>query len=191
VLLIGFGHKARQGKNTAALAVLEACPIESHARLYAYADALRAEVKKAIRQFGCVADLISSFKEAGVMPEWVVPELGKQRTLLQWWGTDYRRTQDQDYWVKRLSETFRVLQPDIALVTDVRFPNEADAIKRAGGYLVRVVRRGKPDIDVPAHPSEQALDGYKDWDFTLTASTVPELKQKAQDLYTEIMRRQA
>lgn len=44
------------------------------------------------------------------------------------------------------------------VVTDVRFPNEADAIIAAGGILVRVVRPGHETADV--HASETSMDGY-------------------------------
>lgn len=44
------------------------------------------------------------------------------------------------------------------VVTDVRFPNEAEAITSAGGILVRVVRPGHETTD--AHPSETAMDGH-------------------------------
>lgn len=42
------------------------------------------------------------------------------------------------------------------VVTDVRFPNEADAIEAAGGVLVRIIRPGLTDAD--QHVSETALD---------------------------------
>jgi hypothetical protein len=46
------------------------------------------------------------------------------------------------------------------IFTDCRFPNEAQAIKDRGGYIIRIDRPGvKPVND---HPSETALD---DWDF--------------------------
>lgn len=188
MLLIGFGHKARQGKNSAALAVLNAMPIGCHARIYAYADALRAEVKRASAQMGCAENLINAMKDAGIMPDWVVPELGKPRTLLQWWGTDYRRSKDPNYWVKRLQDTFDREQPEAALVTDVRFPNEADAIHAAGGYLVKVTRTTAPDIDVPAHPSEQAMDGYAGWDYEIVAADLPSLRKQAETIYREIVK---
>lgn len=44
------------------------------------------------------------------------------------------------------------------VITDVRYPNEADAIREAGGTLVRIVRPGVDDGDT--HASETALDGY-------------------------------
>ena len=46
------------------------------------------------------------------------------------------------------------------IFTDCRFPNEAQAIKDRGGYIIRIDRPGiKPVND---HPSETALD---DWEF--------------------------
>lgn len=187
MLLIGLGHRARQGKNTAALAMLEAAPLGSHARLFAFADALRAEVKTAIRQCGSAHNLVEGFKEMGLMPDWVRAEYeGKQRSILQWWGTDYRRNQDPDYWTTRLFRTFEVLQPDIAFVTDVRFPNEAKAIKAAGGYLVKCERLTAPDIEVHEHPSEAALDGYTGWNYYLRAETVTELRVQARAAYREM-----
>lgn len=44
------------------------------------------------------------------------------------------------------------------LVTDVRFPNEAEAIKRKGGLLIRVESKRCNYDDI--HPSETSLDNY-------------------------------
>ncbi len=45
------------------------------------------------------------------------------------------------------------------VITDVRFPNEAQAIKEKGGYVIRIDRPGvKPIND---HPSETSLDTWK------------------------------
>lgn len=46
------------------------------------------------------------------------------------------------------------------IITDTRFPNEAQAIKDAGGIVIRVDRPGVKPTN--AHPSETSLD---DWDF--------------------------
>src|SRR5690606_24710806 len=42
--------------------------------------------------------------------------------------------------------------------SDVRFPNEAEAIRQRGGQIVRVTRRDLDDV--PAHDSETAMDDY-------------------------------
>lgn len=46
------------------------------------------------------------------------------------------------------------------IITDTRFPNEAEAIKAKGGIIIRVNRPGYAPIN--AHPSEVGLDA---WDF--------------------------
>jgi hypothetical protein len=197
MLVIGFGHRARQGKNTAALAFLNSLAIGCRVRMYAYADALRAEVQRVTREAGGLYELVNRGWFIGddarllgnckvELPEWVKYETGKPRTLLQWWGTDYRRKQDPDYWVKRLTETLEREQPEVALITDVRFPNEADAIHAMGGKVVKVTRTTKADIVVPAHPSEDMLNDYAGWDYTLTASTVAELRKKSAALAKKI-----
>ena len=46
------------------------------------------------------------------------------------------------------------------IITDTRFPNEAEAIKKAGGIVIRINRPGVQPIN--PHPSETSLD---DWSF--------------------------
>jgi hypothetical protein len=58
------------------------------------------------------------------------------------------------------------------IITDVRFPNEADAIKNRGGLVVRI--NGDPNGTRAAskrdltHASETSLDNYKDFDYVFT-----------------------
>jgi len=57
------------------------------------------------------------------------------------------------------------------IITDTRFPNEAEAIKKAGGIVIRVDRPGvKPIND---HPSETGLD---DWKFDYKIANVSDIK---------------
>ena len=186
MLVIGFGHRARQGKNTAAQAVLGACPLETQVHVYGFADALRSEVRRYCASLGGQFNLIEQFKEAGLMPDWVHFEEPKPRSLLQWWGTDYRRAKDPDYWVKKLRKTLEEHKPEVALISDVRFQNEVDFIHSLGGYVVKCIRKGIPDVAVHEHPSEAELDGYKGWDFTITAGTVEECQRQAVSIYRRL-----
>lgn len=80
------------------------------------------------------------------------------RRRLQRIGTDAgRNVLGENVWVDAVMADL----PDGPIVfTDTRFPNEAQAVTDAGGYVVRVTR---PGVDaVNAHVSETALD---DWDF--------------------------
>lgn len=186
-MIIGFGHRARQGKNTAAQAMLEACPLETDVHLYAFADALKHEVRTACAKFGGQYALIEAWKEAGLMPEWVRFEEPKPRPLLQWWGTEYRRSKDPDYWVKRLRATLDRHNPALALITDVRFPNEVESIHAWGGVYVEVVNTGATDVSVHEHPSEAALDSVR-YDYLIAAASADECREKAIALLQQITR---
>ena len=74
------------------------------------------------------------------------------RQILQWWGTDYRRSQRGDYWIAQVRN--RITQdPGDWVITDVRFQNEADLVQELGGQLGLVLR---PGIEpVANHVSEE------------------------------------
>lgn len=97
------------------------------------------------------------------------------RALLQAYGTEVRRADDPLYWVRAWEEMVRLeveRHPVARIVsTDMRFRNEAEAIRRLGGFLVRILpRRDQPLVaaDVAAHASERDLDDWTDWDFVVT-----------------------
>lgn len=72
------------------------------------------------------------------------------RQIMQWWGTEYRRAQDADYWVRQLGERVADLMVQSHrrfVVTDCRFINEARTIRSMGGEVWRVVRPGLRPID--------------------------------------------
>jgi len=207
MLLLGFGNKARHGKDTAAESIKNYYEQQTASRrlhlptykgglkigIFKYAAALYEEVNawlKVTEGGGLKYDPLGSYVVPPddtnnyrfyQIPEWVKPDpnpevsalapYGKHPKLLQWWGTEYRRAQDPEYWVKK---TFANIPAnlDIAMITDVRFPNEATAVNERGGYTVNVQRLrtdGQPfyDNSRPAdHPSETALDGWN-WNFYL------------------------
>lgn len=78
------------------------------------------------------------------------------RGLLQRLGTDVGRDLfGEDFWV---SQAFQGLGNENVVFTDVRFPNEAEAIRRGGGVVWNVVRPGVGAAN--GHVSECALDGF-------------------------------
>lgn len=83
------------------------------------------------------------------------------RRLLQWWGTDLRREQDLEYWLKKMRNKYEAL-PDNSFiyVTDCRFLNEAACIRVLGGSLCRVFRNVADDI-IDKHVSETELNLIK------------------------------
>ena len=70
------------------------------------------------------------------------------------------------------------------VITDVRFPNEADAIKKEEGILIRVNRLDVGPVN--SHESETSLD---DWGFDYIIdndSTLVSLKRKVKEILNEI-----
>ena len=86
------------------------------------------------------------------------------RRILQWWGTEYRRSQDPDYWTKAWER--KVRDYDLTrihiLIDDVRFMNELVTIKGLGGLIIKIERPGFAAAG--NHASETSLDHYIEWD---------------------------
>lgn len=80
------------------------------------------------------------------------------RKLLQNYGTEVRRVEDIDYWVKKWKASIDKIASDTIIVDDVRFENEANAVKRAGGMIVRIV--SEPDSN-DTHTSETEQDSIE------------------------------
>ena len=109
------------------------------------------------------------------------------RHLLQQVGTEVMRTHfDPEIWVKSVECEIRQWPTHNWVITDVRFPNEAEAVKRWGGRVYRIVRPGAEDEIEPeaaAHSSETALDDYESWDgIILNDWDIPALLQRVRQV---------
>ena len=120
------------------------------------------------------------------------------RRFLQVLGTEAVRDHlGQDSWVEALALKMeqdkvasRIAAPVVdwvpltffedVVVTDVRFHNEADAIRRWSGALWRVERPGFDNGLGTDHPSEKYVDEIIP-DVTFSATSVEELLQKIDD----------
>lgn len=85
------------------------------------------------------------------------------REFLQYFGTDICRQIKPNVWVDNCINRMLESGTELAIVPDVRFPNEADAIKEAGGKVIRLTRSPHED----QHESEIALNGYKNFDHVI------------------------
>lgn len=67
------------------------------------------------------------------------------RWILQYWGTDVLRNNfHTDIWVASVENKLRQTKDNI-VITDCRFANEVDTLKRVGGVTVRISRGPKPE----------------------------------------------
>ena len=171
-------------------------------RKYSFADALRREVDAEYRKAGGVEKVFAPnycFAKKGyvvTLPDWVKYDpngevneqypLGKQCTLLQWWGTEYKRADDDDYWVRQLAQQIELEKPAIACITDMRFPNEFSFCEQYG----ETVLVDKHDLPPSTHASETALAGKspEDWSLILDNNgTLEQFLEGAVTAFDELM----
>jgi len=100
-----------------------------------------------------------SFEDRAVK-EQEIPWIGKSpRQLMQTLGTAWGRdTVREDIWIRhaqRRLDNYRRISTKV-VVTDVRFPNEADWLRANGGELWHVLRKAAPNV-VHLHASNIPL----------------------------------
>jgi len=191
--LIGICGRKRHGKDSVGR-ILRA---HHGYRLTAFADAVK---RVAMDVYGlsweqCYGD--GPEKEA-VDPRWGL----SPRVIMQRIGTEVGRSIHPDTWVKhtldnvrsasegegfieredtwqRFATVPRAVAHHFWAVTDVRFPNEADAIRAAGGTIVKVVR---PSLGTPTdeHPSETSVDLVREDVLISNDGTLVELRAQVE-----------
>jgi hypothetical protein len=177
--LIGISGAFGAGKDEVAKILVDRYGYERHA----FADALKNEVAKCLYHDQQIpedlpdeiADLMYGFK-GHPCKVWEKPTDSGMRRVLQFWGTEYRRSQDGDYWVKAMDS---VACPPLMVVSDVRFRNEVDWVRRSGGQCWKVVRpdgfyQYEPSA-IKGHLSEHDLDGFQFDHVLLNSGTLDDL----------------
>jgi len=76
------------------------------------------------------------------------------RQFLQYFGTEVMRKMYGDIWANYLVKQIAREGSDLAIIADMRFPNEVESVLKVGGTVVRLTR----DIFHDQHESEVALD---------------------------------
>lgn len=154
--LVGMVGRARAGKDSVAARL-----VECHGfRRYAFADALRRVALAADPIVTPVDTVAGSVRLSELVAEvgWEGAKAHREvRRTLQALGVAVREV-DPDFWVAAVLEEVGWADRPPVVITDVRFPNEAEAITSLGGVLVRVIRPGLDESD--QHVSETAL---ADW----------------------------
>lgn len=165
--IVGFGHTARVGKDTAAQAL---CRDEQFVRI-GFADPLRELAMGAdpiVTAGGSRPQNVAlghgRFAHAvhGLGYEGAKDTYKEVRAFLQRLGVAARDVFGDDFWVEQASRRF--VRHDRVVVPDVRFVNEAVAVQALGGKVIRIDRPGFAPV---GHRSETELADFDGWDAVL------------------------
>ena len=134
--------------------------LEHGYRLRPFAGPLRAMLTTMLQGLGLSDHQISHYLHQDKATP--IPGLGiSARRLMQTLGTDWgRQMVADDLWVN--AWTASVFDQPLVVADDVRFPNEAHAIKLKGGEVWKIWRPGQRDST--GHVSEGLLNTWDSFD---------------------------
>jgi len=164
VIVLGLTGKAGSGKDTVADYLVE------H---YGYEKlAFAAPLKRVAYQANPILGMDIYHPGNTITLQHAIDELGEDgvkkvypqyRTFLQKLGTEGIRSIDPDFWVKAALQSLTT-DSGKYVFTDVRFPNEAKAIRSLSGELWHVVR---PNVTPGPEHSSEAWAGNLNENFTI------------------------
>lgn len=170
-MLIGLAGAKHSGKNTCAEFIREYFGGDFDVREWSFAEDLKKSAAASLGIYENGVDFCNELKECGDIHVYFnnnVHFVITGREFLQLYGTEaHRDVFGQSFWVENLLTKIQNNEdggfgyhggdyPHFDLITDVRFPNEAQAIKSMGGKIIQIVRESEADGD--AHASEKPLD---------------------------------
>ena len=173
-MIIGISGKKRSGKDTVFSMIDAITAHEVRTTRTAFGDQIKQEIADSMNI--TVAD-IDADKE-------------RFRPLLQFWGAEFRRGYcGDDYWIKKMRLAAATWYArDWLIITDVRFPNEAELVRELDGVLIRVERDTGLD---DTHDSETALDDYDHFDFRLkNDGSLDDLETAVVEIVSDIYKRE-
>lgn len=126
--VLGCSGIARSGKDTfCAIAKNILSKNGIVAKQYSFAAALKKEIEPFLRDV-CKCDVWTTDTE-------IKTDI---RDFLVWYGTTWWRKRDPKRWIRNVDLDLKKDRPEIALVSDVRYPNEAEWVHSLNGYLVHI-----------------------------------------------------
>lgn len=161
---IGIAGKAGSGKDSVATAIKDDLSrLGLHVKTYAFATPLKMMLSA---MMSVPYELLEGVTlQSRRWREEVIPAFGKSpREMMQLLGTEWGRDLiHPDLWVLVAETQIEKDGPDVAIFTDLRFPNELALIARHDGLCLETVLLGGKDGEAPGvkdHKSEKALDTF-------------------------------
>jgi len=155
--IIAFAGRKQSGKSTLCTQVVNFIydleQLEDTAAIYNFADPLKnicmdilgLSFEQCHGTDDQKNELVNCYKDGNQMTA---------RQVLQTVGTEFFRSIQHNVWADATIRRIQQDNPLVALIGDCRFPNEVEAIKKAGGTVIKLTR----NLYNSDHSSETALD---------------------------------
>lgn len=188
VLIFAMSGKMGSGKDTIGNEITKADCVKDYTLInMSYASPVRTEMVEILEAYKTMSaqEINDKFDVSIFKVKKLVDLIGddsvyersiSSRQAIQYWGTDVRRNQNNNYWVNKIVElSIKLINENKSVyITDVRFPNEAMSIIDLGGKIIRLevstsTRKSRimsrdgivPTDEQLNHISEVSLDNYE------------------------------
>lgn len=168
--ILAFGHQKDVGKDTAAKFAMTHLRATNKVRKVVkagFADKLKDVCYQLYKWAGMMpGPWYEETSERRKLKEVILPKLGKSpRQIWIAFGNEVKAAAYLGTWLDYLLQG---TEADFLVVSDMRFPNEADRIRSLGGVVVKIVR---PDVPHTSDAADDPLLDYPNWDHTITNVT--------------------
>lgn len=131
-LIIGFSGRAKHGKTDSALAI--AGHVNGYTwdgNIYKSGAAIIYDIGDLIRRYCIAGGLLPPVERTAMTPEQllILINVGKEK-----------RAVDVNFWIGQMIAQIQLDAPEVALIPNLRYWNEAQAVHAQGGYVVRMIR---------------------------------------------------
>lgn len=180
-MLIGITGQKFSGKSTVANMLSEMLDYS----IVSFADKLK-DVTCALS--GCTREQLEDydFKENQLVPTYMQPYCGNAdkptyRAFLQHFGSEVMRGINDNIWI----DSTLLNCGSEAIISDCRFPNEAKAIRNAGGIIIKIVRDNLVNQD--SHQSETQIDNIE-YDYIIyNTSSIYKLTEQVEQIVRKLI----
>lgn len=146
-------------------------------RIYNFADTLKQDICMGILGLTYEQCYGSDEEKNTLTPLFWNDKQLTAREAMETIGTDIFRKMKDEVWVDSAINKVIKDQPDIALITDCRFPNEVGAIKDIDGQIIRLTRdpfnsQAKAEVAL-----DESLYDWKNFNYILDNTNSPLIDQ--------------
>jgi hypothetical protein len=176
-LIIGLGHRQNMGKDTMARFISSVIRDKSRGisvESRSFANKLK-EIAYSLYAWTGLQQA-EYYELEPTLKNIILPKIGKSPRQLWIELGNYLRRYDPDIWINPVLQNHC---PNILLIRDLRYPNEARKIMELDGILIKCHR---PDIPLSNDEADIALANWSDWNYVAESTDLNKAHEHAKQI---------